>query len=75
VLVAGDREESSMKRVVMYMDITEVPAEVTDGEVVELVRGDGPREGAVMCLARVTFLESGGVHLQPLPDAKEAAEK
>lgn len=50
-----------MKRIIIYNDITDVPADLVVGERVELVRGNGPREGESMGYATVTANDENGL--------------
>ncbi len=46
-----------MERIILYKDVVDVPATVSVGEEVLLVRGDGPREGEVMAHAIIEAIE------------------
>ena len=49
-----------VKKIVVYGDETHVPAGVKVGDRVELIRGDGPREGELMAYAVITRRDPDG---------------
>ena len=49
------------RRIIIYNDITDVPADLVVGERVELIRGNGPREGASMGFATITANDENGL--------------
>ena len=52
-----------MKQVHISLEITEVPADVGDGERVELIRLGGPRDGGRIGYATVHRLPDGALDL------------
>jgi hypothetical protein len=44
-----------MKKIHVYNDVIDTPADLEDGERVEVIRGNGPREGESMGYATVTM--------------------
>lgn len=49
-----------MKRAILYIDgEVHMDEDVEDGDRIELIRGDGPREGGSMGYAVVTFNDDG----------------
>lgn len=43
-----------MKSITLNTTDAPAPADFSVGDRVELIRGDGPREGALLCYARIT---------------------
>ena len=77
-------EDKMTERIVMYRFDAEVPADLADGEVVPVVRGDGPREGDLMGMATITRtgdglqinvnpIEGGGAMTDRSPTAAQTA--
>jgi uncharacterized protein (DUF362 family) len=54
-----------MKRVIVYNDEIHAPALVI-GDRVEVIRGNGPREGELMWFAVIKEGEAGGLEVVPL---------
>jgi hypothetical protein len=57
--MAEDQATGSERRIVLYSKGAEAPADARAGEVLPVIRGDGPREGDLMGLARITGTEDG----------------
>jgi hypothetical protein len=52
--------KTKLKRVILYMDVVDVPADLAAGERIAVIRGDGPREDDVMFHATYTGLLPNG---------------
>lgn len=60
-----------MKQVHMSLESTEVPADVEDGERVELIRLGGPRDGGRIGYATVRVLHDGALELDVEPSIRD----